>query len=96
MNLGNGRQFGIEAKNLYPENQYVEKVTLNGESKNKNYLPHKTIMQGGEMTSYMAPMPGEDFGKGRENLLPSLIFNTNIFCTLIENLPYDIHKAKYY
>ena len=73
MNLENGRQFVVEAKNLDEENHYVEKVTLNGKKWDKSYLPHKTIMQGGKMTFYMASEPGKAFGKGRENLPQSLI-----------------------
>lgn len=57
INTGNGKFFTMEAKNLSVENQYVEKIELNGQPYQKQYIDYKDIMGGAKLTFYMSSTP---------------------------------------
>lgn len=65
--LENGNTFVIDAANNSKENVYVDAVSLNGESYNKNYLKHATIQKGGEINFTMSAKPNKDRGTGAES-----------------------------
>ncbi|MCO6147216.1 GH92 family glycosyl hydrolase [Flavobacterium sp. NRK1] len=54
LTLENGNTFTIRTKNQSARNVYVTKVELNGKPLNRNYLTHKEITSGGELTFYMS------------------------------------------
>ena len=47
INLPNGKQFTVIAKNNGPENLYVQSVKLNGETLDKPFFKHDEILKGG-------------------------------------------------
>lgn len=53
INVGNGKTFTMEAKNLSKENLYVEKIELNGKPYDKKYITYQDIMNGSSLTFYM-------------------------------------------
>ena len=63
VNLENGSQFIINAKNQSKENVYVQDVSMNGEQYPYSYLDHEAIMNGGTIDFEMGPSPNINFGK---------------------------------
>ncbi len=57
INVGNGKFFTMEAKNLSENNMYVEKVELNGKDLTKKFITYKDIMSGGTLVFYMTDSP---------------------------------------
>ncbi|MGC2237574.1 MAG: GH92 family glycosyl hydrolase [Pyrinomonadaceae bacterium] len=57
LKLENGKTLTIEARNQSDKNVYVEKVVVNGQTLNRNYLTHAEIMNGGRITFYMSDKP---------------------------------------
>jgi predicted alpha-1,2-mannosidase len=53
LDIGNGKWFTMEAKNLSKENLYVEKVELNGKPYGKRTITYKDIMDGSSLVFYM-------------------------------------------
>ena len=49
ISLDNGKQFTVKAKNLKPENCYVQSVTLNGQPLQRSYVTFDEIYNGGEL-----------------------------------------------
>lgn len=63
INLENGKQFIIKAKNLDKKNIYIQSATLNGKDFNQSYLFHKDVIQGGELVFEMGSMPNKEWSK---------------------------------
>jgi len=59
LNLDNGKQFVIDAKNQSAENVYVKQVLLNGKALNRLYITHQEITNGGKLTFLMASSPNK-------------------------------------
>lgn len=57
LNLENGKQFVIEARNQNDKNVYVQRVELNGSVLNRLYITHEEIMQGGKLVFHMSAKP---------------------------------------
>jgi predicted alpha-1,2-mannosidase len=57
VNLGAGKRFTVEAKNLSDKNIYVQKIELNGVEQNSGFLAHTAIIQGGNLVFTMGPVP---------------------------------------
>ena len=53
VNVGNGKTFTMEAKNLSVDNKYVEKMELNGQPYDKQTISYKDIMDGATLVFYM-------------------------------------------
>lgn len=53
INVGNGKHFTMEAKNLSEKNMYVEKVELNGKELTDKYITYKDIISGGNLVFHM-------------------------------------------
>ncbi len=53
INVGNGKWFTMEAKNLSEHNLYVEKVELNGQPYDKKTISYDDIMGGATLVFYM-------------------------------------------
>lgn len=67
INLENGKQFKVVAKNLSDENIYIQKAFLNGKEYNKSFLHHKDIMEGGVIEFEMGNKPNKNWGVGKNN-----------------------------
>lgn len=57
--LPNGKNFSISAKNNSSENMFIQKILLNGKQYNKCFIDYKEIMKGGELTLTMGARPGK-------------------------------------
>ncbi|NOX86030.1 MAG: glycoside hydrolase family 92 protein, partial [Chlorobi bacterium] len=67
LNLENGNDFEIRAKNLSEENFYIQSVSYNGQPWTKSYITHQMIMDGGVLEFEMGSQPNPGFGKAKEN-----------------------------
>jgi hypothetical protein len=68
INLENGENFTITAKDLSDTNIYIENVFLNGEKLDRTYISHSDIMNGGTLEFQMTSSPS-DWGT-LENQIP--------------------------
>jgi len=59
INLENGKQFVIEAKNLSENNIYIQSVALNGRAYHNAFIRHEDIIVGGVITFNMGPQPNK-------------------------------------
>lgn len=57
INVGDGKRFTMEAKNLSEENMYIEKIELNGQPYDKNFITHDDIINGSTLVFYMTNSP---------------------------------------
>ena len=57
VNLDNGKQFTVKAKNLKPQNCYVKSVKLNGKPLERSYITFEEIYQGGELVFTLTSTP---------------------------------------
>lgn len=62
INLENGKNFKIVAKNVSEENIYIQSATLNGENFNKTSISHKELLAGGELVFEMGSAPNKNWG----------------------------------
>ncbi len=62
LQLENGRQFQIEALNNNAKNVYIKSAKMNGLAYDKNYLNHKTILEGGKLQFIMGDKPEKSRG----------------------------------
>lgn len=60
--LENGKKLTIEAPANSPANRYVKSLTINGKPYTKNYIDHKTIMNGGRIVFEMSDVPNKTRG----------------------------------
>lgn len=63
INLENGKQFLIRAKNVSEKNFYIQSSILNGQNRESNYLLHNTIINGGEIDFQMGNTPNINWVK---------------------------------
>ena len=54
LHLENGKTFVVEVINQGDKNVYLQKVLLNGQPVNRNYITHEEIMNGGKISFYMS------------------------------------------
>jgi predicted alpha-1,2-mannosidase len=75
INLGKGKYFTVETKNLSDDNFYIKSAGLNGEEYNYSYLKYTDIMNGSKLEFEMSDTPG-GWGKEPEsNPVSSVDFN---------------------
>jgi putative alpha-1,2-mannosidase len=67
ISLFNGNKFEIEAINNGPQNVYVDKIELNSDKYEKNWISHEDIMKGGKLTFYMNNKPERKRGTKKES-----------------------------
>jgi len=73
IHLPNGKSFTISAPNNSRHNVYVRRVTLNGRTYQKSYLPHNAILDGGELKFTMSRTP---WIKGAAEIEPPFSLST--------------------
>jgi predicted alpha-1,2-mannosidase len=59
--LENGEEFVIEAKNNSKENKYIQSCTLNGNEYQKSFITHEDILKGGTLSFEMADEPNKEW-----------------------------------
>ncbi|OKL42061.1 GH92 family glycosyl hydrolase [Pontibacter flavimaris] len=72
VDLGNGKEFRIIAKNYDPEHKYIQSARLNGKEWNKPWFSHEDISNGGELELTMGLKPNKNWGTAVEAAPPSL------------------------
>jgi alpha-1,2-mannosidase, putative len=68
LNLENGKQFVINAKNLSSTNKYVKYVKLNGKKMNRSYINSDEVFEGGTLTFVMTDDLNTEWGTRPEDL----------------------------
>lgn len=63
IDVGDGKQFKIIARNNSADNIYIEQVKLNGRPYEKSYITFDDIRNGGELEFIMSSTPSLTFGK---------------------------------
>jgi predicted alpha-1,2-mannosidase len=61
--LDNGNKIKIIVKNQSENNIYIQDIILNGESYSKNYIDHKSLVNGTEIVFVMGSHPDKAWGK---------------------------------
>ena len=62
INLENGKQFTVKAKNVSESNIYIQSATLNGKPLNKSFIKHEDIVNGSELILEMGGEPNKSWG----------------------------------
>jgi putative alpha-1,2-mannosidase len=71
INVGNGKTFVIEARNVSAQNKYIQSATLNGKPRNQAWINHSDIVQGGKLVFQMGSRPNKDWGSASNVRPPS-------------------------
>jgi putative alpha-1,2-mannosidase len=72
INVGNGKTFVIEARNVSAQNKYIQSATLNGKPHNQAWINHADIVQGGKLVFQMGSRPNKDWGSASNVRPPSM------------------------
>ncbi|NDV64795.1 glycoside hydrolase family 92 protein [Bacteroides sp. 224] len=67
LELENGKKVVINAPENNKKNRYVNTMTVNGNNYSKNYLTHKTLMDGATINFEMSPTPNKNRGVDKED-----------------------------
>ncbi len=62
INLGNGKTFVIESKDVSAKNKYIQSASLNGKPLNSPWFTHADLANGGHLVFQMGPRPNEQWG----------------------------------
>jgi predicted alpha-1,2-mannosidase len=62
IDLPNGKQFTLTAKNCSETNKYIQKATLNGKPLNTPWFTHEQLVNGGRLELEMGPVPNKAWG----------------------------------
>ena len=62
LHLEGGKTLDITAKNCSTENKYIQTMTLNGATYDKNYITYNDVMQGGSILFNMGATPNKQRG----------------------------------
>ena len=66
LHLENGNTVTISAPDNGPDHRYIQRMTVDGEVYDKNYLRHSELMQGAEIEIEMGPEPNRERGTSAE------------------------------
>ena len=72
INVGNGKTFVIEAKNVSAANKYIQSATLNGKPFNQPWINHSDIVSGGRLVFIMGSRPNKSWGSAPDVRPPSM------------------------
>ncbi len=72
INVGEGKSFVIEAKNVSAQNKYIQSAELNGTVFNKTWISHADIIKGGKLVFQMGPRPNKNWGSSADATPPSM------------------------
>ncbi len=72
VDVGRGRSFVIEAKNVSTKNKYIQSATLNGKPLTVPWITHADIVHGGTLVFDMGSMPDTLWGSKSEDAPPSM------------------------
>lgn len=72
INVGSGKKFVIEARNVSAQNKYIQSATLNGIPLNKPWISHSDVVNGGKLVLEMDMRPNKNWGSSPEAAAPSM------------------------
>ncbi len=73
INLPNGKQFVIEAKNNSRQNKYIQRATFNDQIFTASFLRHEDMVKGGVLVFEMGDKPNEKWGSSSRDMPTSAI-----------------------
>jgi predicted alpha-1,2-mannosidase len=71
IDLPNGKEFVITAKNTSRENKYIQSASLNGKPLNRPWFTHEDLANGGKLELVMSATPNKLWGSGVNDAPPS-------------------------
>ncbi|MGA2823868.1 MAG: GH92 family glycosyl hydrolase [Bacteroidales bacterium] len=89
IHLDNGKTFTIKAEGLNRNNFYIQAAKLNGLTYTKCYMNHTDILNGGELTFFMGPVPNKNWGS-----IPGDFPSSSIIDDLISPVPSILQGKK--
>ena len=72
INVGGGKVFVIEAKDVSAQNKYIQSATLNGKPLNQAWINHSDMVQGGKLVFRMGSRPNKNWGSAPDVRPPSM------------------------
>jgi putative alpha-1,2-mannosidase len=72
INVGGGKTFIIEAKNVSAANKYIQSATLNGLVWNKPWMNNSDVVKGGRLVLVMGSRPNKSWGSAPGDAAPSM------------------------
>jgi putative alpha-1,2-mannosidase len=72
INVGSGKIFVIEAKNVSAANKYIQSATLNGVVWNKPWMNNSDVVKGGRLVLVMGSRPNKSWGSAPADAAPSM------------------------
>jgi predicted alpha-1,2-mannosidase len=72
INVGHGKTFVIEAKNVSAANKYIQSATLNGNPLDKPWIYNSDVVNGGKLVFQMGSRPNKSWGSALEAAAPSM------------------------
>lgn len=72
INVGNGKKFVIEARDVTAQNKYIQSATLNGEPLNTPWFKNADLIKGGKLIFMMGPRPNKNWGSSPDVAPPSM------------------------
>jgi putative alpha-1,2-mannosidase len=62
IDVGNGRNFIIKARNVSSKNKYIRSASLNGQPLNNPWFSHSDLSEGGKLVLQMDKIPNKSWG----------------------------------
>jgi putative alpha-1,2-mannosidase len=72
INVGAGKIFVIEAKDVSAKNKYIQSASLNGVPLNKPWINNTDIVNGGKLVFQMGMRPNKNWGSAPDAAAPSM------------------------
>lgn len=72
IDVGGGKTFVVEAKEVSAQNKYIQSAMLNGTPLNKPWFTHADIIKGGRLVLQMGPRPNKNWGSAPDAAAPSM------------------------
>jgi putative alpha-1,2-mannosidase len=63
IDLGDGKKFYIEARDVSVKNKYIQSAVLNGKQLDSPRFNHSDLIKGGSLILQMGPRPNYEWGK---------------------------------
>ncbi|HEY3414372.1 MAG TPA: GH92 family glycosyl hydrolase [Armatimonadota bacterium] len=76
INVGKGKTFVIEAKDVSAQNKYIQSALLNGAALNKPWINNDDVVRGGKLVFQMGPRPNKQWGSSPDAAAPSMSLPT--------------------
>jgi putative alpha-1,2-mannosidase len=67
MHLPDGKTFTVRAKNLSPENKFIQSATFTGQPLTKPWFTHRQLIAGGTLELSMGNRPNRAWGAAPED-----------------------------